>query len=459
MHSRLPAAAAALLLLATLALGVLPANRAEVSVTMERAERAFGFASVPLPALDDAASQAAFTLVDGRADRNGADLAVLHDGKVPGGDDQPNANFFFSPGTDGGRLRLDLGRPVEIGSVATYSWHRTDRAPQVYTLYASTGEGEPFKADPARPLDPSEAGWTLLTKVDTRQDAKGTGTQYGVLIAGREGRSLGTYRHLLLDARQTEDKDQFGNTFFSEIDVIDAKAPAPQRLETPKQVVETFPSKDGSLRFTVDATKAPDLMPWVEKELMPVVEAWYPKMVAMMPSDGYTAATEVHMEFKDDMGGTPAYASGNRLSLSIPFFRAQLQREAKGCVIHELVHVIQSYGRARRANRNAAPTPGWVVEGTADYVRWFLYEPESQGARITTRNLPSARYDGSYRISANFLDWVVRTHEKDLLRKLNAAAREGRYSEKLWEEWTGESLADLGEAWLKHHRERLEKER
>jgi hypothetical protein len=25
-------------------------------------------------------------------------------------------------------------------------------------------------------------------------------------------------------------------------------------------------------------------------------------------------------------------------------------------------------------------TPGWVVEGIPDYIRWFLYEPQSHGA-------------------------------------------------------------------------------
>lgn len=210
--------------------------------------------------------------------------------------------------------------------------------------------------------------------------------------------------------------------------------------------VKTFTSKDKAYRFTVDATRSPDLMPWLEKDLMPDVELWYPKMVAMMPSEGYTAPAEVFMEFKSDMGGTPAYAAGNRISLSIPFFKSQLNNEAKGCVIHELVHVIQNFGLARR-NRQATPTPGWVTEGLADYIRWFLYEPEKNGARITGRNIGSARHDGSYRISANFIDWVVRNHDKDLLRELNAAAREGRYQENLWEKRTGKPLAALSTEW------------
>ena len=64
------------------------------------------------------------------------------------------------------------------------------------------------------------------------------------------------------------------------------------------------------------------------------------------------------------------------------WFRANLQGEAIGSVVHELVHVVQEYGRARRENPEATRSPGWLVEGLADYIRWFLYEPQSHGADL-----------------------------------------------------------------------------
>lgn len=91
--------------------------------------------------------------------------------------------------------------------------------------------------------------------------------------------------------------------------------------------------------------------------------------------------------------------------------------------------------------------PGWLTEGLADYVRWFLYEPETRGAILSPERLKSARHDASYRTSANFIDWVARTHDKEIARKLNAAAREGRYEESLWEEITGKSVRELADAW------------
>ena len=153
--------------------------------------------------------------------------------------------------------------------------------------------------------------------------------------------------------------------------------------------------------------------------------------------------------------GDATSAGGSFVNMNSQWFRKELKREARGSVVHELVHVVQNYGRARRTNPNAARPPGWLVEGIPDYIRWFLYEPQTKGAEITRRNLGNARYDASYRVSGNFLDWVGRTHDKDIVRKLNAAAREGNYSETLWKDWTGKTVQELGADWKKAHEERL----
>jgi hypothetical protein len=108
---------------------------------------------------------------------------------------------------------------------------------------------------------------------------------------------------------------------------------------------------------------------------------------------------------------------------------------------------VQQYGRARRTNSSATSTPGWIVEGIPDYIRWYLFEPKTRGAEISPRNVERARYDASYRVSANFLNWVVANHDKELVRKLNAAAREGNYRAELWSHWTGHTVQELGEKW------------
>jgi len=234
--------------------------------------------------------------------------------------------------------------------------------------------------------------------------------------------------------------------------VDDAKGAPP--VSAPAKVIKTQ-TGPGGYTYSIDLTIAPDLVKWTEQELMPVVIEWYPKLVAMLPSDGYAPPKVVSMTFKDNMGGTPAYAMGNNLSLSLPFFRSQLQGEAKGCVIHEMVHIVQNYGRAAATNPHPAQTPGWVVEGIADYIRWFLYEPQAKGAEITKHNFAAAKYTDSYRTTANFINWVVRTYDKDFLRKINSAARAGNYSEQIWQNSTKKTSAELGQEWQDANAKRL----
>jgi hypothetical protein len=166
----------------------------------------------------------------------------------------------------------------------------------------------------------------------------------------------------------------------------------------------------------------------------------------MLPSKGYQAPSRLSITFSSNMQGVAA-ASGTRIRCGAGWFRRQLHGEAKGAVVHELVHVVQQYGRARRTNRNATRNPGWLVEGIADYIRWFLYEPQTRGAEVTSRNIARARYDSSYRISGNFLNWVTETYDKNIVRKLNTAARQGKYNEKLWKEATGRNVQELGDEW------------
>jgi hypothetical protein len=193
----------------------------------------------------------------------------------------------------------------------------------------------------------------------------------------------------------------------------------------------------------------------VHSDLAPVLREWYPRIVGLLPSEGFRAPESVRIVFSEEMRGVAA-TSGTRVGCAARWFRQNLDGEAKGAVVHELVHVVQQYGGRRGGGRGSRP-PGWLVEGIPDYIRWFLYEPESRGAEIGARNLEAARHDASYRVSANFLDWVTRTHEKDLVRRLNAALRHGEYTDGIWKELTGHTVEDLAAEWKKALRAKLEK--
>jgi hypothetical protein len=182
----------------------------------------FKFKTIPSPAKDDAAAKAKISIVEGEKDPNGADTEALNDGTLPSEEDQPEKNFFFNAGTEGGRVALDLGSAINIKQVNTYSWHPNTRAPQVYKLYASDGTGKDFSASPKKGTDPAKAGWKLIATVDTKPKSGEGGGQYGVSIADAAG-AIGKYRYLLFDMARTEAEDEFGNTFYSEIDVVEQK--------------------------------------------------------------------------------------------------------------------------------------------------------------------------------------------------------------------------------------------
>jgi hypothetical protein len=186
------------------------------------ATAAFKFKDVPPPSADDAATGGTFTIVSGRADSNA--LNRLHDGKVPVWENEPGDNFAFE-GKEGGRLLVDLGRPIDIGQVNTYSWHCLTRAPQVYVLYASDGSAGNFQPRPVKGQPPEECGWDRVAAVDTRPSSGDTSGQYGVSISASAGR-IGHYRYLLFDILPAETDDDWGNTFYSEIDVVSREASA-----------------------------------------------------------------------------------------------------------------------------------------------------------------------------------------------------------------------------------------
>ncbi len=183
--------------------------------------------------------------------------------------------------------------------------------------------------------------------------------------------------------------------------------------------------------IVVDTTAVPEMAAY-GKRVKKVAEQWYPKIINMLPGDGFEAPRRVTIVFKEMEG--VAYTQNDQITCSAKWFKER--PEDVGAVVHELAHVVQHY--------TTVPRPGWLVEGIADYVRWFVYEPE------TARPHPKAgkaHYDGSYRTSAAFLDWAQRTYDPQLIVKLNTACRSGIYTNEVWKTATGKSMEELGKEW------------
>jgi len=426
---------------------------ADIKVAVEHnsndhASAAFRFKNIPSPSKTNLATKASFALVSGELDENGGTLAQLHDGSLPGQEDDPAANSFFAAGSDGGRILIDLGTPHDIGQVNSYSWHPNTRGPQVYQLYAADGTAPGFQPKPVADA-PEKVGWKLIAKVDTRPASGDPGGQYGVCVSDDAG-TLGQFRYLLLAVSPTEKDDAFGNTFYSEINVVEKGAgTAPGQVVGADEPPFVTHSTDGVCQISIDTGAAPELKEWAQTKLAPLLAEWYPKLTAMLPSEGFNPPVRFSVTLKP--GNGVAATGGGRITANSTWVKRELNGEALGALLHEEVHVVQRYGGGRRGG-GPRVNIGWLTEGIPDYIRFFLYEPQTHGADATyfrRRRVADLRYDGLYRVSANFLNYVVEHYDKEkkLIATVNAACRQGKYTEDLWKDLTGHTINELNDEW------------
>jgi hypothetical protein len=185
------------------------------------------------------------------------------------------------------------------------------------------------------------------------------------------------------------------------------------------------------VEFVLNFADAPEMKEWLEKTAR-VCERAYPMINEELKSDGFKPPTVVTMTLRNDYKGVAA-AGGSRITGSVKYFKDH--PDDIGAMVHETAHVVQQY----RTRSN----PGWLVEGVADYVRFFKYEP----GKIGRLNPERAKYDASYRVTAAFLNYVTEKYDNELVKKLNKAMREGEYKEDLWKQYTKKSVQELNEEW------------
>jgi hypothetical protein len=196
-------------------------------------------------------------------------------------------------------------------------------------------------------------------------------------------------------------------------------------LVAPPDAPAKAPAVAAAVRIVVDTSDTPDLADW-GKRAGETTELWHPKISKLLASDGESPYAEVKIIFKNDRPGIAA-AGGSTITISGDWVRKH--SDDFGMVVHELTHVIQHY----------PPTKvGWLVEGIADYVRYFHFEPRKQWPPLN----PKASYRDGYGTTARFLAWLEQGTPK-IVNRLNAALRQGRYDDGLFQEYAGKPLDEL----------------
>ncbi|MCX6359294.1 MAG: basic secretory protein-like protein [Armatimonadetes bacterium] len=192
---------------------------------------------------------------------------------------------------------------------------------------------------------------------------------------------------------------------------------------------DTLAPLQAAPKVEIDVTAAPAAKPWAERAARLAAD-WFPHVCQLLATDGFRPPKAMKLTFKPKIGA-PAYASGSEITIDSEWIAGH--PDDFGMVVHEMTHLIQRYPGSRS-------TPGWLVEGIADYIRWWRYEPE---APRTPVDPDRAKVTDSYRTTAAFLAWATGRYDRGLVRKLDKACRDRSYKPELFEQATGKTLETL----------------
>jgi hypothetical protein len=194
------------------------------------------------------------------------------------------------------------------------------------------------------------------------------------------------------------------------------------------------PVSVSGLKVTTDTGGFSHLQPWADRAREMVV-LWYPVVAAYLDTPDARLPREIKIEFKD-MPGVAHTAAG---VITIAKAWVEAHPEDLGMVLHEMTHAVQAYPPSK---------DGWLVEGIADYIRFWMAEPAGQPKSIGIKD----HYRKGYRVAGAFLAWIEQRHAPLIIREASAALRRGTYDDKLFLEKTGKDLDTLWAEFVEERR-------
>ena len=170
------------------------------------------------------------------------------------------------------------------------------------------------------------------------------------------------------------------------------------------------------------------LKPWADRADAEL-HRWWPKIHSLLGLPLPKNPELVDIEIKTHGQGV-AGTGGHHIEVNGDFIRQH--PNDVGLIVHELAHVIQAYPRYN---------PSWLVEGIADYIRWFNFEPRSARPKV---NPDKADYHRGYRDVGAFLDWATHKYDRNLVKKLDRALKLDIYGPSVW---VGSTTKTFDELW------------
>lgn len=162
---------------------------------------------------------------------------------------------------------------------------------------------------------------------------------------------------------------------------------------------------------------------------------WVPKISAIFADRNFPQT--INLKLQNSEEGI-AYADSNNIVVSSHWIKKH--PNDIGLIVHEAVHVVQFYPEFE---------PGWITEGIADYIRWYLYEEKPLD--WFPKGEKEKGYEAAYQTTGGFFLWIMENKNSDLILKLNETMKTASYQATIFETLTGSSLDEL---WAEYWEER-----
>ena len=183
-----------------------------------------------------------------------------------------------------------------------------------------------------------------------------------------------------------------------------------------------------------DTDPTPQTKAWGEAAAK-VMEQWWPAVCRMLATEQLRAPDSLLLRFQKDQK-IPGYRTAEGLFVSTDWVTKN--PDDIGMIIHEMTHAIQDY-------RGVRPNDGWLVEGIADYIRYWRFEPEKPKRTISREK---SSYRDGYNSTPSFLAWLLWKYDRRIVHQLDAALRAGTYKDDLFQKLTGKPVEDLWQEFL-----------
>lgn len=207
--------------------------------------------------------------------------------------------------------------------------------------------------------------------------------------------------------------------------VISAEKPlAAQRLHLTEKAVST-----PEVKLAFEDGASVEVRAWGEEAARQVRE-WWPQVARLLETGNFRSPEKLVLKFKSGLKA-PAFRTTEGLTVNTDWI---LKHPGDfGMIVHEMTHAIQDY-------KGVPSGAGWLVEGIADYIRYWHYEPETPRPAF---NRAKASYRDGYGTTGAFLAWIIVQYDRRTVRRLDSALRAGKYSDAQFEEITGKALEPL----------------